>query len=80
MLITKVLVAKIYTNKGFEFVSEYKIVRSFLKCMPVLILSSVSTNTVPKKRDCKESAIIVGNPGCVKIVFALFAKPVVIQV
>lgn len=42
--------------------------------MLVPILSSASTNTVPNKKDYKQSSIIVNNPNFIKIIFALLVE------
>lgn len=80
IIYTSSRVTKIFVKEDLEFVSEYKNIRSFLKYMPVLLLSLVCTNTVLKKRGCKQSAIIAGNTGYIKRVFVVLAKLVVIQV
>lgn len=69
--------AKIFVKEGFAFVLKYRNIQFFLECMPALILSLASNDTISKKRSSKQLAIITNTPSCIKMVFALLSKPVI---
>lgn len=47
--------------------------------MPAIILSSVNTNFILKKRSCKQGAIISAGSTHIKMIFALLTEQVAIS-
>lgn len=71
-------VAKIFVKKSLKFVLGNKNICIYLKYMLIIILSSVSTNTVPKKKNRKQDVFIVDGYKCITIVFILLIKLIAI--
>lgn len=64
---------------GLEFVQNYRNLRFFLEYILALILCSGKTNTIQKIKSGKQNAIIAYGPSCINMVFAILAKPIVLQ-
>ena len=72
-------VAKIFEEESLKFVPRYGNVYAFFQCIPTLIQSPASTNTVLKKRGRKRCMIIPISSSYIKIIFALLVEQIAIQ-
>lgn len=70
----------IFIKKHLKFVSRIRNARPYFKCMPMLILSSASTDVVLKEKSHNQVAIIANNFSYVKIVFTLLTKMIAIEI
>ena len=73
-------IVAIFTKEGLKFFVGYNNIWFFFLSMPAFVLCPASANAILKKKGCKRSAIFFVSSSCIKMVFVLLAKLIVIQI
>lgn len=71
-------IVPIFARKDFEFFPKYKIIETFFDCMAAFVLCPISANFISKKKGHKKGAIVFIGFNCIKIIFLLVTKLIVI--